>query len=148
MKGDFNGNGLFDVEDADRLTDHVRRSPSNDIVFDLDGDGRDLFSDLEYWVKEIGNIYFGDANVDGVFDSNDLIQVLANNEYEDAIRRNSVWSEGDWNGNGDFTADDLMLALDDGGYEMGPRPQPVPEPASFGAAACRGLVALRRHRRF
>ena len=90
-----------------------------------------MFADLEYWVKEIGNICFGGANVDGVFDSNDSVHALANNEHDDAIRRNPVWSEGAWNGDGDSTVDDLMLAQDDGGYEKGPRTLAVPEPSTL-----------------
>ena len=57
---------------------------------------------------------------------------------------------GDWNADGDFTSDDLIAALQDGGYEQGPRNNvaAVPEPASHfllitGATA----IAIGRRRR-
>ena len=77
--------------------------------------------------------YFGDANLDGEFNSTDLVAVLAAGEYEDGIESNSGWSEGDFDGDGEFTSSDLITALADGGYEQGP-PQAVfvavPEPVN------------------
>jgi hypothetical protein len=81
----------------------------------------------------------GDANIDGVFNSTDLIDVLANGEYEDTIVGNSTWSEGDWTGEGDFDSGDLVVALADGGYVPGATAA-VPEPASIWLSAI-ALVA-------
>ena len=53
----------------------------------------------------------GDANLDGVFNSRDLVLVFQANEYEDDVDGNSSWSEGDWNGDGDFTSADLVEAF-------------------------------------
>lgn len=53
----------------------------------------------------------GDSNHDGVFDSNDIIQVLRHGEFEDGIPGNSTFEEGDWNGDGDFDVSDLVYAL-------------------------------------
>jgi hypothetical protein len=58
----------------------------------------------------------GDANRDGIFNSSDLVLVLAAGQYEDSIAGNSRWEEGDWNGDGDFTTADLVLALSAGNY--------------------------------
>jgi hypothetical protein len=58
----------------------------------------------------------GDANLDGVFDSSDLLLVLAAGEYEDNIPDNSTWAEGDWNDDGDFTSADLVAAMATGRY--------------------------------
>ena len=42
------------------------------------------------------------------------------------------WSEGDLNGDGVFGTGDLVKALEDGGYEMGPRElMAVPEPTAL-----------------
>ena len=60
----------------------------------------------------------GDANQDGRFDSNDLVQVFQAGEYEDDIAGNSTWEEGDWNGDGDCDSNDLVLAFQTGLYEI------------------------------
>jgi hypothetical protein len=46
---------------------------------------------------------------------------------------NSGWAQGDWNGDGDFTTRDFVIAFTDGGYEHGPRngTHAVPEPSSL-----------------
>lgn len=59
----------------------------------------------------------GDANGDGIFDSNDLVAVLAAGEFEDGIEDNSTFEEGDWNGDGDFTTADLVAAFVLAGFE-------------------------------
>jgi hypothetical protein len=86
----------------------------------------------------------GDANIDGVFNSTDLIDVLANGEYEDNIADNSTWSEGDWNSDNEFDSSDLIEGLA-AGYDSAAATAAVPEPSSFwlgliGAA----VLALRR----
>jgi hypothetical protein len=63
---------------------------------------------------------FGDSNLDGVFDSSDLVKVFQLGQYEDGIAGNSDWLGGDWNGDGDFTSSDLIFALQHGGYNQGP----------------------------
>jgi hypothetical protein len=60
-----------------------------------------------------------------MFDSTDLVQVLAFGEYEDGVELNSTWLTGDWGGDGEFTSGDLVVALADGGYEVAAA---VPEP--------------------
>jgi hypothetical protein len=53
-------------------------------------------------------------------------------EYEDSVDGNSTWSEGDWDGDGDFGTRDLVFAFQFGKFEQGPRPATtaVPEPAA------------------
>jgi hypothetical protein len=86
--------------------------------------------DREIWVRDIRSTWFGNADLDGQFNSGDLVSVLALGQYEDQLDPNSTWISGDWNGDGDFTSSDLVVALADGGYEQGPRPavSAVPEP--------------------
>ncbi len=59
----------------------------------------------------------GDSNLDGRFDTQDLVQILQIGEYEDGIPGNSTWTEGDWNQDGDFDTGDFVLALQQGNYE-------------------------------
>ena len=116
-------------------------------LFDLDGDTQVDANDIAYWVRELGNSYIGDANLDGEFNSSDLVLVFNADEYEDDVSGASIWYSGDWSGDGDFTTADLVFAFQDGGYEMGPRSasHSVPEPTSILlAAAMGGILAARR----
>jgi hypothetical protein len=58
----------------------------------------------------------GDSNLDGRFDSSDLVLVLQSAQYEDAIEDNSSWRTGDWTGDADFTTADIVLAFQVGDY--------------------------------
>ena len=89
--------------------------------FDLNQDSLVDSVDRRIWVEDLKWTYFGDSNLDGRFDTNDLVLVLQGGEYEDNIPGNSTWATGDWNGDGDFTVNDIVLALQAGGYETGPR---------------------------
>ena len=90
---------------------------------DLNGDGSTDEQDLDYMVRVLLRTSAGDANVDGFFDSNDLIQVFQIGEYEDDIAGNSRWSEGDWNCDGDFDSNDLVTAFQAGTYSLNSRPR-------------------------
>ena len=98
-------------------------------------------------MKDLRNTWIGDANLDGEFNSGDLVSVLAAGTYETGAA--AVWSTGDFNGDGLTNTSDLVSALSDGGYELGPRAAvaAVPEPASALPLAL-GLVAFARFRRW
>ncbi len=130
--GDFNANGVMDAEDIDRMT-----LPSQNLTLDLTQDGVVNVDDRNRWVHTVAKTWYGDTNLDGQFNSADLVSVFAAGTYEDAIARNSGWAKGDWNGDADFTSADLVVAFQDGGYERGLRPgvAAVPEPSS-------GLLAM------
>ena len=102
-------------------------------MFDLNEDGNIDAEDLRVWVADLRQTWYGDANLDGEFNSADLVSVFQAGEYEDDIIANSTWSEGDWNADGEFDTSDLVAAFQDGGYELGPRAMamPVPEPSSL-----------------
>ena len=53
----------------------------------------------------------GDANLDGVFDSSDLVLIFQNGHYEKHQAGIATWAEGDWNGDQRFTTSDLVLAF-------------------------------------
>ena len=46
-------------------------------MFDLNYDGLVSLEDHRIWVKDIKQTWFGDANLDGAFDSSDLAEVFA-----------------------------------------------------------------------
>lgn len=59
----------------------------------------------------------GDANLDGHFNSSDLVAVFQAGKYE--TMQPATWAEGDWNGDGVFDSGDLVAAFQDGCYEDG-----------------------------
>jgi hypothetical protein len=137
----------LDVADIDLLSAEVGLG-SNNIQYDLNADAVVDQSDRDVWVHDLANTFFGDADLDGEFNSANLINVLAAGQYEDGEDSNSGWLSGDWDGDGDFTFSDLIDALADGGYEAGPRAAAVPEPTpiSFLAVAT-VVIALAFHDR-
>ncbi|MCP4191072.1 MAG: hypothetical protein GY768_10645 [Planctomycetaceae bacterium] len=78
----------------------------------LTGDGvsasRAPWAELDSWRKEV---LPGDVNLDGVFDSADLVLVFQANEYQDDEEDNSSFFEGDWDGDGDFGSADFVYVL-------------------------------------
>ncbi len=125
--GDYNDNGELDAGDLDLQAIEIVAQPG-DLTYDLNDDGVVDFKDRETWVHTLKNTWMGDANLDGEFNSGDLVSVFASGKYETG--EPATWIEGDWAGNGDFSSGDLVVAFADGGYETGPRPPlaAVPEP--------------------
>jgi hypothetical protein len=80
-------------------------------------------------VTELKRTYFGGANLDGQFNSGDLVIVFVTGKYESGA--SAEWQDGDWNGDGQFNSRDFVVAFTEAGYEKGPRAaSPVPEPSS------------------
>jgi hypothetical protein len=129
LTGDFNNDGVLDAADIDDLTTQVVGG-SNPAAYDLNADALVNSVDMSVWVKDLFNSWIGDANLDGQFNSGDLVSVLASGTYEADI--DSVWTTGDFTGDGRTDSSDLVAALADGGYEAGPRAAvaSVPEPGS------------------
>lgn len=129
IPGDFNNDLSLDATDIDFLSIALRAG-IEDVKFDVTLDGHVDARDHNFWVTEIKGTYYGDADLNGEFNSSDLVAVLAAGQYEDGIAGNSGWAKGDFDGDSDFTSSDLVTALADGGYEQGPRPAAtaVPEP--------------------
>ncbi|MCA9214041.1 MAG: hypothetical protein KDB27_13305 [Planctomycetales bacterium] len=148
--GDFDGDNTLTTADIDMLANAIRNG-SNDTRFDLDDDAAVDQADHRRWVTELKQTWYGDANLDGEFNSGDLVSVFQAGQHEDGIAMNSGWADGDWNGDGEFDTSDFVLALQDGGYEQGLRPLAVavPEPASNMAFWCSlGLLFVRRRPSF
>jgi hypothetical protein len=144
--GDFDGNGVLEAVDINDLTGQSA-SGLNKGSYDLNNDTLVNGGDVHVWVKDLFNSWIGDANLDGEFNSGDLVAVLSAGEYEDGLIGNSSWTSGAWDGDGEFTTSDLITALADGGYEQGPRQAvAVPEPTSYLLLAL-GTLVLRFNRR-
>ncbi|MCA9149413.1 MAG: hypothetical protein KDA92_08950 [Planctomycetales bacterium] len=148
IAGDFDKNGTLDAADVDLLTAAIRNG-GGDVQFDVSQDGQVDSADLSVWVEELKHTYFGDANLDGEFNTTDLVVVFAAGEFEDAVAGNSTWGEGDWDGDGDFSTTDIVKAFQGGGFELGQRPavSAVPEPTWSSLCVIWMLAALSWSRR-
>jgi hypothetical protein len=145
LPGDFNDDGVLDIADIDDLSAQVVAG-STDMKYDVNSNASVEVGDITFWVKDLFNTWIGDANLDGQFNSGDLVAVLATGTYEADIA--AVWSSGDFNGDGRFNSGDLVSALADGGYEAGPKAavSAVPEPSSA-LLALLGMLPLALRRR-
>ncbi len=148
MPGDFNHDQVLDVVDIDSLTTETA-SGNNKPAFDLNSDNLVDDNDIQIWVADLRKTWIGDADVNGEFNSSDLVVVLSSGTYEADV--DAVWSSGDFNGDGRSNTSDLVAALSDGGYEVGPcaAVAAVPEPACGLPLLLAGLwlPQLRRRRR-
>lgn len=141
--GDTNLDGTIDAADIDLLYTAI----NDNLVearFDLNDDGSVDLTDRDVWVEQIKKTYIGDANLDGVFDSGDLVDVFQSEEYDDGIAGNSTWATGDWTGDKEFDSGDLVLAFQKEGYNMPPRMAvaAVPEPSSLALLLLAALLSL------
>jgi hypothetical protein len=130
VMGDYNLNGSLDAADLDLQAEQMV-SQSPDLAFDLTADGSVNFDDRLRWVNDLKDTWIGDSNLDGEFNSGDLVQTFVNGKYETGEA--ATWEQGDWNGDQVFGSGDLVAAFANGGFEQGPRGgvAAVPEPAGL-----------------
>lgn len=144
LTGDFDTDGLLTVADVDLFT--IRQADRRYFGrYDLNDDQQLNALDRDILVHNIFRTTYGDADLNGQFNTQDLIKVFVAAEYEDDIENNSTWATGDWNGDFEFDSTDLILAGQDGGYERSPQAA-VPEP-SAAAMIFLGLIGLLKIRR-
>lgn len=132
LLGDFNENGELDTADLD-LQAIAMAGDDHPQEFDLNDDDLVNFDDRLVWVNDLKHTWIGDANLDGVFSSGDMVQVFVQGKYE--TDQAAAWGEGDWNGDTFFGSADMVAAFVAGGYEQGKPSRAavseVPEPNSL-----------------
>ena len=110
---DFNNDGVTNADDIDLLCGAIG---GNDLRFDLNGNQIVNEHDVSFLLDQVLRVPVGDANLDGKFDSTDLVQIFTAGEYEDNVDDNSGWATGDWNCDQDFDTSDLVAAFQAGAY--------------------------------
>ncbi|MCA9149773.1 MAG: lamin tail domain-containing protein, partial [Planctomycetales bacterium] len=121
---DFNADGLVNATDIDLLCVAIH-SGSGDLSYDLSGDGLVNSGDANYLISGVLHTTPGDANLDGIFDSTDFVQVFVAGKYENGVAGSAGWAEGDWDCDGEFTTRDLVAAFQAGGYVAAATPAAV-----------------------
>ncbi|MCA9167030.1 MAG: hypothetical protein KDB23_05160 [Planctomycetales bacterium] len=148
IRGDWDADGELLATDLQSLIGAIMEG-NHDPTFDLSGDQLVDHQDLHVWVRDLKHTWFGDANLDGVFSTLDLVEVLQTGKFEND--QSASWSEGDWNADGIFNTGDFVTAFGDGGYEQGVRTAliVVPEPTGLALlkiACLTSAVLIRKQR--
>ena len=131
LTGDYNGDRVLDADDIDLQALQMNELEPDLDTFDENVDGVVDQADRIIWVHDHADTWFGDADLNGEFNSSDMVQVFTAGKYETG--EPAGWAEGDWDGSGVFDSSDMVTAFADGGYEKGLRTDAVavPEPTSL-----------------
>lgn len=121
LGGDHNQDGQFTDDDIDLMCLAVR-SANDERQYDLNRDGNVDIKDYHKLIREVLKTGEGDANVDGIFNSEDLVQIFRAGEYDDELVGNSRWGTGDWTCDGEFDSGDLVAAFRTGTYVAAAQP--------------------------
>lgn len=122
LNGDLNSDGVLNVNDINLFT-------IDDPSMDMNRDGSVNEGDRSYWVQTIMGTNYGDANLDGSFNTTDFVTIFQGGLYETPAA--AGWETGDFSGDALFDSSDLTLALSLGAYEEGgAAAHAVPEPTA------------------
>jgi hypothetical protein len=114
--GDVDGDGRITATDIDKACDAVIRQDTGKI-FDVNRDKKVDLTDVEYLVRDILGTSVGDADLNGVFDSTDLVAAFQAGQFENGAAGRATWATGDWNCDGHFTTTDLVMAFAAAAYK-------------------------------
>ncbi len=111
LPGNFNDDMLLNCDDINILSAAIVAS-SNDLVFDMNGDGAINFDDIIEWLsvaaaENIGpgtSYMLGDANLDGTVDGEDFLVWNANK-----FTPNDAYCSGDFNADGFVSGEDFLI---------------------------------------
>ncbi len=115
-QSDWNGDGTFDGLDI-RFVDRAIRDGSKNPDFDFNADGSVNNEDFYMYLSSHVGYQRFDVNLDGRFDSSDLVRLFQASKYEKD--EPATWSEGDFDGDNRFDSNDIIAAFAFG-YERDP----------------------------
>lgn len=147
---DFDGDGMLGGGDVDILHAAIVGGDRS-IQFDVNSDGSVNAGDLKFFVEDGDTInsYLGDGNLDGQFNTSDLVGFFQGGKFEAGTP--ASFAQGDQNADGVFNTSDLVSMFQSGGFEKGPKPvvATVPEPGSLGLVilGAASLLASGRRRK-
>lgn len=157
IPGDYNEDGVLNAADIDLQTAEMKKDPADQDLakFDHNSDGvvnvgaagtdTSKWGDRLIWIRDLRKTSVGDSNLDGAFDSGDLVAVFTGGEYDTGEM--AGWALGDWNGDMVFDSGDLVFAFTDGGYVAAAEPAAVPEPTTITPLLVGAVLLLARTRR-
>jgi len=141
VPGDFDANGLLEVADLDLLVKEICEG-TNNLDFDLTGDGLINVNDQVFWYSDLKNTIAGDANLNGTVAFDDFL-VLSSN-----FGQTAGWGQGNFDLDKVVAfADFLQLSSNFGQSSAAAIASAVPEPSSgilLGAGVFCGLLRRRR----
>lgn len=108
---DLNFDGQVDAFDVQTMYQAII---DRDPQYDLTGDEQTDRADLQRLLDLGWSTTLGDTNLDGRFDSTDLVQIFITGRYETGTQ--AGYGEGDWNCDGRFDSSDLVIAFSIGLY--------------------------------
>ena len=138
--GDFGMNARLSADDIDLLSQQVV-AEINTPRFDLNSDGVVNSADRTFWIEELADTSFGDADLNGTVEFADFLQLSANFNQE------TGWAGGDFDGNGVAEFADFLLLSDNFG-KTGSGTAAVPEPSAglLLVGVLIGISSVRRSR--
>lgn len=168
LAGDVNLDGVTDADDIDALFAKIRLYANDDsmlngvqwvldeddnpvwagrnddfIRHDLSGNNRLDIEDVRFLVHTVLFTEFGDANLDGKVDDDDLALLQAN------LGSESGWASGDFSGDARVTLYDAYILFQNYGFERpggGIGVTAIPEPISISLLAAGSMILLGRRR--
>jgi hypothetical protein len=132
---------VLDAPDVDLLSEAV--GFDQQLRYDLTEDGIVDAADRKFWVRELADTHFGDANLDHQVDFTDFLALSA------SFSMNGGWAMGDFDGNGGVDFADFLLLSANFGPANGTLAT-IPEPSSHlltGIGMMGGFGIRQRRRR-
>lgn len=145
LLGDFDSDGVLDLDKDLGLLANQFGVDEPDLRFDLNKDGDVNKKDTRYWIKRLRRIPVGDANLDNQANTRDISVAFQSGIFN--TKQPATWSTGDWNGDGFFDQSDMDFVMESGDYERSASSRqsatasPVPEPIALSLVGM-GLVFL------
>ena len=142
--GDLDGIQGLMATDVDLLSNRIRDAefmPWQFEMFDLNRDEAIDPEDQRFWVEDLKQTWFGDADLDGQVDFADYLTLSAN------FAESGGWAQGDFDGDGEVQFSDFLILSANFGKTQSDVAA-LPEPSAFAALffGIVGSLALRRRR--